>query len=151
MDDSVSNLFKSRYYTEFAVIEMDFDLEDFIKPSITQEEYNNLSFNDKKIKTLELKQERKNSLAIKNHLIKAIDELDSSIEKFKNGNYNMQLSNLPYATVDYGSVNLYINNYLKRTDDENIFNQPNTINLINKTSQEIDKYFADAKLNTEPL
>ncbi|MDC4163385.1 DUF31 family protein [Mycoplasma sp. T363T] len=153
MDDKVASLFNNkRYYTEFSVIEFDYDAEKFANPYITAKEYAALSRSEQKVVSQAAKREKEDNKLIKQHLDKAITELDISINKFKDGSHNMQLNSLPYATMDYGSVNLYINNYLTRSNDDNkVFNQPNTINKIIKNDADIKKFFADTKLNAKPL
>ncbi|MFV8400996.1 MIP family Ig-specific serine endopeptidase [Mycoplasma sp. 2634B] len=146
MDQEVSKLYNGRYYTEFSVIEFDYDIEQFNQlPALDP----NLSEGERRVRIEQLKQMRKANSALSLQLNLAIEELNSSIDKFKQGNYAMQNSTLPYAGVDYGSVTLFINNVLGIEEDDTI-KLPNTINKINKVSNDIEKYFGNSKLQSQP-
>ncbi|WPB54910.1 hypothetical protein SAM46_01390 [Mycoplasmopsis verecunda] len=146
MDDSVSNLYNGRYYTEFAIMEFDFDIAQFNKlPAIDP----NLPLSERKIKIVENRRIRDENRYLTKKLNTAIVSLDTSIARFASGSYPMQTNSLPYATMDYGSVNWYVNNVLTRDEDGN-FIPPNTINKINKVSEDITSYFGDVKLQQWP-
>ncbi|MFV8478171.1 MIP family Ig-specific serine endopeptidase [Mycoplasma sp. B6400] len=145
MDQEVSALYQGRYYTEFSVIEFDYDIEKFnALPPLDPK----LNENEKRIRIEELKQMKANNNVLTNKLNNAIKELDLSIEKFKSGSYPMQNSTLPYAGMDYGSVALFAHNVLGTKDG--VIQQPNTINKINKVSSDIEKYFGNVKLQKQP-
>ncbi|MFV8473762.1 MIP family Ig-specific serine endopeptidase [Mycoplasma sp. Z407A] len=145
MDQEVSALYQGRYYTEFSVIEFDYDIEKFnALPPLDPK----LNENEKRVRIEELKQMKSNNNVLTNKLNNAIKELDLSIEKFKSGSYPMQNSTLPYAGMDYGSVALFAHNVLGTKDG--VIQQPNTINKINKVSSDIEKYFGNVKLQKQP-
>ncbi|MFV8480521.1 MIP family Ig-specific serine endopeptidase [Mycoplasma sp. AA7A] len=145
MDQKVSALYQGRYYTEFSVIEFDYDIAKFnALPTIDPK----LNDNEKRVRIEELKQIKSDNNVLTKKLNNAIKELDLSIEKFKSGSYPMQNSTLPYAGMDYGSVALFAHNVLGTKDG--IIQQPNTINKINKVSNDIEKYFGNVKLQKQP-
>ncbi|WLP85177.1 DUF31 family putative serine protease [Mycoplasma seminis] len=88
MDQETSQHYSRRYYTDFAVIEYDFNYNEFLKANSNSESKDSYQL----------------AIKIKN----AIDELDKSKTKFVgNKNYLMSNGQYPYAALDYGSVKMF--------------------------------------------